>query len=335
MRDESAGKGLEAGATVRHGFLLAVGVALLASGCAGPQAVRSANGRVWDPKLGVWSSAKLVADGDPVPRGGGAYLTGRPYVIGGRTYFPSQNPSGYTAVGTASWYGDAFHGRRTANGEIFDKGSISAAHPTLPLPSYVRVTNLKNGRSLVVRVNDRGPYHGGRVMDVSQRVADTLQFRGEGTAHVKIDYLGRAPLQGSDDDKLVATLRTDGVPAQIDGIAPAQPTMVARDGSEPPARTEAGTLPPLAEPESPPTAYLPRRRGAVPTPPARPFVLGQGEPVPAANKPRGDRLADLIARSSRPLQFAPEDDDAARPFRRFDRGAIRPPQAGKRFDAVD
>ncbi len=117
----------------------------------------------------------------------------------------------------ASWYGDAFHGRRTANGEIFDKNSISAAHPTLPLPSYVRVTNAGNGRSMIVRVNDRGPYHGGRVMDVSQRVADALGFRGQGTARVRVEYIGRASLAGSDDNKLMATLRLDGMPAQLDG----------------------------------------------------------------------------------------------------------------------
>ena len=82
----------------------------------------------------------------------------------------------------ASWYGDAFQGRRTANGEIYDKASLTAAHPTMPLPSYARVTNLVNGYSIIVRVNDRGPYRGGRVMDVSSRVADVLDFKGAGTA---------------------------------------------------------------------------------------------------------------------------------------------------------
>ena len=156
-----------------------------------------------------------MADGETVPRGGGGYLVGRPYVIGGQTYYPNSEPKGYTVVGTASWYGDAFHGRRTANGEIFDKGSITAAHPTLPLPSYVRVTNLKNDKSIIVRVNDRGPYHGGRVMDVSQRVAEALSFKGEGTARIRVDYIGRASLTGSDDEKLMATLRDDGAPAQL------------------------------------------------------------------------------------------------------------------------
>ena len=193
------------------------GCALILVGCASePEHTAGASGgRYFDAKLGVWASPRLVGDGETVPRGGGGYLVGRPYVIGGQTYYPNPEPKGYTVVGTASWYGDAFHGRRTANGEIFDKGSITAAHPTLPLPSYVRVTNLKNSKSMIVRVNDRGPYHGGRVMDVSQRVAEALSFKGEGTARIRVDYIGRASLAGSDDEKLIATLRDDGGPAQL------------------------------------------------------------------------------------------------------------------------
>ena len=103
------------------------------------------------------ASPRVVDDGEPVPRGGGQYLVGHPYTIAGRTYYPSENAH-YAAVGMASWYGDAFHGRRTANGEVYDMRSLSAAHPTMPLPSYARVTNLGNGYSMIVRVNDRGPY---------------------------------------------------------------------------------------------------------------------------------------------------------------------------------
>ena len=114
-----------------------------------------------------------------VPRGGGQYLVGRPYTVAGRRYVPAENPS-YSAVGMASWYGAAFHGRRTANGEVYDMASLSAAHPTMPLPSYARVTNLGNGYSVIVRVNDRGPYHAGRVMDVSSRVADILDMKAHG-----------------------------------------------------------------------------------------------------------------------------------------------------------
>jgi rare lipoprotein A len=226
---------------LRWGALAACTVLL--AGCASQSTTapgRSAGGRYFDPILGVWASPRMVDDGQAVPHGGGGFLVGRPYTIGGHLYVPNANPQGYVAVGTASWYGDAFHGRRTANGEIFDKGSISAAHPTLPLPSLVRVTNLGNGRSLIVRVNDRGPYHGGRVMDVSQRVAEALEFKNAGTGRIRIEYVGRASLAGSDDAQLLATLSTDGRPARLDGMA--EPVQVA-DEALPPAPEGPSPLP--------------------------------------------------------------------------------------------
>src|SRR5271166_5965560 len=175
------------------------------------------------------ASAKVVADGQPVPKGGGQYLVGHPYTIAGHTYYPSETES-YTAVGMASWYGAAFHGRRTANGEVYDMASLTAAHPTLPLPCYARVTNMSNGYSVIVRVNDRGPYQGGRVMDVSSRTADVLGFKGEGTAKIRVEYVGRAPLEGSDDAALLASLRTDGSAANLNGYSA---TMVASAESGP------------------------------------------------------------------------------------------------------
>ncbi len=159
-----------------------------------------------DPRYGVSASARVVEPGEPVPKGGGAYRVGTPYVVGGRTYVPEDNKH-YRSVGLASWYGEDFHGRQTANREIFDLNGISAAHPTLPMPSYVRVTNLTNGRSLIVRVNDRGPYAGNRVIDVSVRAAKLLDFYRRGTAWVRVEYVGRAPIEGSDDRLLEATLR--------------------------------------------------------------------------------------------------------------------------------
>ncbi len=98
----------------------------------------------------------------------------------------------YSAVGLASWYGEDFHGRLTANGETFNMNSLSAAHPSLPLPCNVRVTNLMNHRSIVVRVNDRGPYVGGRVIDVSAKTAKVLGFYDDGLSKVKVEYVGRA-----------------------------------------------------------------------------------------------------------------------------------------------
>ena len=182
-----------------------------------------------DSRYGVSPSPRVVADGDQVPKGGGSYHVGQPYTVGGRTYYPQDNPH-YQATGLASWYGDGFHGRLTANHEIFDYNSISAAHPTMPLPSYARVTNLSNGRSLIVRVNDRGPYHGSRIIDVSSRAADLLAFRSSGTAWVKVEYVGRAPLEGSDDRFLAATLRMDA-PALAPGTAKLAATRIAPVGS--------------------------------------------------------------------------------------------------------
>ncbi len=165
------------------------------------------------------ASPRVVADGEAVPKGGGRDHVGRSYTIAGKRYTPFEKPIGYTITGAASWYGPAFHGRKTANGEVYDRFGISAAHPTMPLPSYARVTNLGNRRSIIVRVNDRGPYHGGRVIDLSQRTAELLDFRHLGTARVRVEYLGRASLAGSDDRRLVASLTTDGTPATLPGIS--------------------------------------------------------------------------------------------------------------------
>lgn len=164
-----------------------------------------------DPFAGKGSP---IYDGpDPIPRGGGAYKVGKPYQIAGRTYYPKEQP-GYDKTGMASWYGDRFHKRKTANGEWFDMNALTAAHPTLPLPSYVRVTNLKNNRSLVVRVNDRGPYAHDRIIDMSKRSAQELGFQNDGITKVRVQYLGKAPLQYEDADILTmnAKYRNGGRP---------------------------------------------------------------------------------------------------------------------------
>lgn len=181
-------------------FLWSLGGCLILANCSGNFA------RQVDPRYGVSSSPRVIADGRPIPKGGGVYRVGKPYQVAGRTYVPTHNPS-YRAEGIASWYGSDFHGRLTANGEIYDKNAISAAHPTMPLPSYARVTNLANGRSLIVRVNDRGPYAKNRVIDLSARAADLLHYKGNGLAQVRVEYVGPAPIEGSDDRQLVATLR--------------------------------------------------------------------------------------------------------------------------------
>ncbi|MEJ2125642.1 MAG: septal ring lytic transglycosylase RlpA family protein, partial [Alphaproteobacteria bacterium] len=150
-----------------------------------------------------WSSSKprysprAVQPGHPVPKGGGRYKLGSPYRIKGKTYVPKKI-SHYDRTGVASWYGKDFHGRYTANGEVYNMEALTAAHTTLPLPCYVRVTNLKNGRSLVLRVNDRGPYAHNRLIDLSWAAASLLDIERAGTGHVRVKYLRLAPLDGND-----------------------------------------------------------------------------------------------------------------------------------------
>lgn len=118
----------------------------------------------------------------------GNFKVGKPYSIEGKTYVPQEEYE-FSETGVASWYGPGFHGKRTANGERFDSNELTAAHRTLQMPSLVRVTNLENGRSVVVRVNDRGPFSKGRVMDVSSRAAELLGFKAKGTARIRLDVL--------------------------------------------------------------------------------------------------------------------------------------------------
>src|SRR3981081_1846235 len=175
---------------------------ILLANCAGSNQFSAKNSKY---------SPKVVADGEAVPKGGGSYKVGQPYSLNGRTYYPAENAS-YRGEGIASWYGPDFHGRLTANGEVYDMHGISAAHTTMPLPSYARVTNLDNGRSIIVRVNDRGPYVRNRVIDLSIGTAKALDFYGHGLARVRVEYVGPAPIEGSDDRMLLATLR-DSSPA--------------------------------------------------------------------------------------------------------------------------
>jgi rare lipoprotein A len=226
---------------------VAVATCLVLANCASSNKFAS---RV-DPKYGVSSSPRVVAFGEPVPKGGGTYRVGKPYMVAGRVYVPEED-AGYREEGLASWYGDDFHGRLTANGEVFDMSSLTAAHPTLPMPSYARVTNMRNGKSLIVRVNDRGPYHGNRLIDVSNKAAELLEFKGNGVARVRVEYVGRAPLEGSDDRQLMATLRT-GTPAP----APSTVRIAA-------ARPFVPELPSGGRPI----------RGDVPLPEGRPYSLG-------------------------------------------------------------
>jgi rare lipoprotein A len=273
-------------------------VALLTANCAAPtQQTRQSRskeiGAFSDPKYGR-ASPRVVADGESVPKGGGRFQVGRSYSVAGRRYTPREDP-GYSSSGLASWYGEAFHGRKTANGEVYDRHALSAAHPTMPLPSYARVTNTANNRSIVVRVNDRGPFHANRLIDVSQKVAEVLQFRHIGTARVKVDYLRRAGLAGSDDRILMSSLRTDGALAQLPGdTTPGGGIMLAGNDTSPgigSSRNDvimpraqpvvSSTVVAMAEPTPVPASAAPAtierdtaRRVALPLPPDRPFDLG-------------------------------------------------------------
>jgi rare lipoprotein A len=235
-----------------------------------------------DPKYGVSASPRVVESGDPVPKGGGTFRLGRPYTVAGRLYVPEEDRE-YRAEGLASWYGDDFHGRMTANGEVFDMTSISAAHPTLPMPSYARVTNLHNGKSLIVRVNDRGPFHANRVMDVSYRAAKLLEFERSGTARVRVEYVGRASLDGSDDRQLMATLRT-GQPAP----APSAVMVASAKPFVPEFASARGAI-----------------RGDIPIPEGRPYTLGHTgadvASIGATSAISASRRQTVAANAARPV----------------------------------
>lgn len=177
--------------------------------------------------LRIESDAGAPAASAPAPREQGRpdwleqERVGPPYEANGRWYVPTPEP-GYEQTGTASWYGPQFHGQRTASGEIFDETALTAAHPTLPIPSLVQVTNLENGREVIVRVNDRGPFVGERLIDLSRGAAQVLGFESAGRARVHVRYLGPAPRR----------VNADGSPAPATQSAPpaAAPAAVEEEG---------------------------------------------------------------------------------------------------------
>jgi rare lipoprotein A len=239
------------------GRLKRMGVLALAAGslgaCSAAEPIRTLTSPLTSPSLAI--SKRTAEDDEPLAKGGVNFKIGRPYQQNGVTYVPAKDP-GYRAEGIASWYGPDFHGRPTANGEVFDMNGISAAHPTLPMPSYLRVTNLANGRSIVVRVNDRGPYARERVVDLSIGAAKALDFYGQGLTRVRIEYVGRAPVTGSDDRMLLATLR-HGSPApapSLARVAAAKPFALSSSNEKPTGREGAERSLALGAPRTPPTA---------------------------------------------------------------------------------
>ncbi len=163
---------------------------------------------------------------------GGHYKPLRPYEIKGRRYEPIYDPA-YRATGIASWYGDPFHGRLTANGERYDKRLLSAAHTTLPLPSFAEVTNLENGRTIQVRVNDRGPFVGDRIIDLSEAAAEVLGFKDQGLARVEVRFLGLAESSGTPPTPTPTVAKATAPPSGVAVAAAKPPDTVSR--STPPA----------------------------------------------------------------------------------------------------
>lgn len=227
-------------------MLCALSAALLAA-CAAPQPKAMINKKprskeyFSESEYGVKASPRVTFKMSGLQRGGGRDQLGKPYQVRGKWYYPKEDKR-YAKVGSASWYGEAFHGRLTANGEIYDMTHLTGAHPTMPLPSYARVTNLKTGSSVIVRVNDRGPYHDGRIIDVSKRAAEMLDYANIGTAKVKVEYVGRAPLDGNDDQYLMASYNPGNrAPDPSDGL----PTgvMIAMNGPSPSSASGAVAVP--------------------------------------------------------------------------------------------
>lgn len=201
--------------------LMVIGAAALAaSACASVGArPETGGGRPADAPAPVTDPAPIVPG------------TLRPYQIRGRWYRPAEQPD-YDEVGLASWYGDAFHGRPTATGEPFDMHALTAAHKTLPLPGLVEVTNLANGRRVVLRLNDRGPFVEGRIIDLSRAAADALDLRQAGVGRVRVRYLGRAPRLGGGQPLTPAT-----------AVAAVAPTPTPPAPATIPAPIPASTLP--------------------------------------------------------------------------------------------
>ncbi len=243
--------------------------AVLALSLAACSATDSASNRIDASQSSVSSAATPSVKSKTT---GGYAKLGKPYTVRGKTYYPKEDPN-YSAEGVASWYGPKFHGGKTANGETFDMKSISAAHKTLPMPSYVRVTNLSNTRSIIVRVNNRGPFVGNRLIDVSYRTAELLGFAKNGVARVRVDYVGPASIDGSDHVQLANSLKQDGTLAQPPGASEAVQVAEAQPQPETVAANEAEAVQASSAQDALETQVAD----------AQTFVPGVAEAVPAGN----------------------------------------------------
>lgn len=170
----------------------------------------------------------------------GVYKVGKPYQVKGVWYYPREEFD-YDETGIASWYGPGFHGKTTANGEVYDENDMTAAHKTLQMPALVRVTNLDNGRSVVVRLNDRGPYYPGRIIDMSRRGAQLLGFEGKGTAKVRVQVM-------ADESRALAAAARQGTPpALLASIDPAAAGPAPKAAPRPKVEVSGGAAPPPSQ----------------------------------------------------------------------------------------
>lgn len=205
----------------------------------------------------------------------------RPYVVFGKKYYPVSDEKPFRQEGTASWYGRKFHGKKTANGEIYDMYAMSAAHPTLPIPSYARVTHAKTGKSVIVRVNDRGPFHSKRIIDVSYVAASKLGLIGPGSGQVIVEAI-------TNDDIRAANAKAQ--PGEARPIE-ARPIQVA------PRQTEPGRTEPRLVTEAPKPAPLKTAQKTQPMPDALAALQtgksGSGEARPGEARP-GEARPDAL-----------------------------------------
>ena len=248
--------------------LLLAGAALSACGSASVHPKLS--NRMADAEIGAAPGRT-----GPLPSGrGGTYKVGKPYQVAGIWYVPKEEPN-YDATGVASWYGQDFHQKATANGEMFDMNAVSAAHTTLPMPSMVEVTNLDNGRKIMVRVNDRGPFVGGRVIDLSYEAARQLGYERKGLANVRVRYVGPAPTGVGDGMRYASASNSPTAP-----VAVAAAPMAARP-LPPPSPVSSQALAPIAAPASTQYAAVP----ATYAPTARPDYRAPATSYPPPYSP--------------------------------------------------
>jgi rare lipoprotein A len=225
------------------------------------------------------TTKEITQASTPAAKSSPVYKVGKPYQVDGVWYYPGADYS-YVATGIASWYGPDFHGKLTANGEVFDMNEVTGAHKTLPLPTIARVTNLDNGRSIMVRINDRGPFVNGRIIDLSRRAAQLLGFEQAGTAKVRVE------VEADQSRQLALSLPHDSneaVPAPAVIAAPRAP--VEAQALPPPGQSALASPPPAAPSPAPaPAKPAPFLQAAADPPPAAikapPPVVTQGAPGP-------------------------------------------------------